>query len=306
MIPLKLPLHNIISFKKNAELKNVFDVELNNVQQVKQYHSLECHFYVYPFSRKLDANSYEFNPFEEYIKDIQKHQKSAYIKIKGAWNELFGILLGLIIVLIFYKFKPDDLLSVQSIVSILGAYFIGKDLWDDIDNLLVKITKKLHLRYQESYYSYKIDRNSTLTHYSNFARVQRYGKRMLLPEKLELIEQHISTTVRMYYLVDDMKRITEDTVHMCSIRFNPESMKYLEDEGLLFGVKFSFNKKYLFLTKSTEVFQTLNKNQRGCLTEKGEWVDNAAYARLTMSIRRLKLFLKKGIVREVQVFKQDM
>jgi hypothetical protein len=42
--------------------------------------------------------------------------------------------------------------SVESIVSVIGAYFVGKELWDDIENLMIAISKDWRVRYLDRYY----------------------------------------------------------------------------------------------------------------------------------------------------------
>jgi hypothetical protein len=39
---------------------------------------------------------------------------------------------GVVIAGIFYLIKPEDLISVGSVVSVIGAYIIGRELWEDI------------------------------------------------------------------------------------------------------------------------------------------------------------------------------
>jgi hypothetical protein len=138
----KLPFNNIILLKKNKKYHDRIDVELRNDKKLKRFSSLDCHAVIYPFSRNICSKNIIFYPFEEYVKDIQSNQRSAYYKINSQFNKLFGLLIGLIIASLFYILKPQELFSIEPLISLIGAYFICKELWFDIENMLINITKK--------------------------------------------------------------------------------------------------------------------------------------------------------------------
>src|SRR6476660_7982152 len=133
-------LENLIHLKHNADLSYVYDVELNNISALKRYDSVEVHLVLYPFSRQILAEGYRFNPFEEYTNDISTRRRSLYTRLPHPANSLFGIFRGIFIILIFLALKPSEVYSLQSFVAILGAYFIGKDLWNDIEAALVNVS----------------------------------------------------------------------------------------------------------------------------------------------------------------------
>jgi len=39
----ELPYKNIITFQKNSELPCTYDVEMNNISELKRFSSIECH-----------------------------------------------------------------------------------------------------------------------------------------------------------------------------------------------------------------------------------------------------------------------
>jgi len=290
---MKLSSSNFINFKKNKDIPGLYDIEINHVQEIKKYDSVECHVVLYPYSRRISKDDYTFNPFEEYIKDITKNQKSAYQKIKSPINEFFGIFLGIIILLAFLKYRPNVLISVESIVGIFGAYFIGKDLWDDLEGFLMSISKNWRIKYQDSCYSYKLDKHSTLTQYSHYAKKQRYGKKALIPDRMEFIEHHNSSTARMYFTKEDMS-LAEDNAHLFSISLQPCLVGEFEKQGYLFGVKISLNKKFLFLENGFDLFQSIDKGKKGCLDNSGNWLKDTVHYMRLLRIGRIKLYLEKG------------
>ena len=287
---------DIIRVKKNPGMPDIYDVELMHLDRLKQCDFVECHIIVYPYSRKILSRHFEFNPYEEYVNDIIANQKSAYAKIKNSFKNIFGFFLGILITVIFFIFKPVDLFTVESIVSVIGAYFVGKELWDDIENLMIDISKDWRVRYLDRYYFYRLEKNTTLSLYSQLAKKRRYGKAVVLPEKIDFIQKSNSQTIRMFFHMKDLKKLEEDSAHILSIRMNSELLTDFEQEGFMFGVKLSFSKRFLGGTRCLEFFQSIDKDLKGCLDEAGEWVNEGIFYRKTFSLGRLKCFMSKGLL----------
>lgn len=298
-----IPYNDIVRIKKNDNIPNIYDVELRHAEYLRKFDSVECHIVLYPYSRKICSDTIKFYPYEEYVKDILTHQKSAYIQLKSQFDKMFGISLGLLITLIFFIFKPVDLFSVESIVSVLGAYFFGKELWGEIERILIDISKTWGIRYLENYYAYQLEKHTTLTHYSYFAKKHRYGTASLLPEKIDFIEKSNSQTVRMYFNMKELYLFQETSSHILSIHVEPELVGEFENEGFLFGVKLSFNKRFLGWVKSLELFQSLHKYAKGCLDHTGNWVEGGVFYRKTLTLGRIKMFLKHGLVQHQSIIK---
>ena len=295
MASIEIPYNDFIRLRKNKDIPNIYDVEMNHIDHLRTYDSVECHIVLYPYSRKICSENITFYPFEEYVKDILTYQKSAYVKLSSQFNKLFGLFLGIVITMIFFKLKPDDLFSVESIVSVFGAYFVGKEIWDDIEKILINLSKNWRLRYQENYYFYQLEKHTTLTHYSYFAKKHRYGKAPLLPEKIDFIEQSNSQTVRMCFNMKDLQSLTESSGHILSIHIDPSLLSDFEHDSFMFGVKFSLNKHLLGFIKRVELFQSLHKHSKGSLDENGKWIERGVFYRKTLTFGRLKAFLKSGL-----------
>lgn len=295
------PLQGLIRLKQNPNLPQIYDVELNNIDALKGYDSVEVHLVLYPFSRQITADSYKFNPFEEYANDISTRRRSLYTRVPRPANSLFGIFLGIAIILFFLVVRPSEVYSLQSIVAILGAYFIGKDLWNDIEAALVNLSKDWTLRYQTSYYEYQVEKNTTLTNYSALAREHRYGKASLLPEQMEFISNANSKTIRMKFSRQDLNGFHEATAHILAMRFDPRVDQEFIRAGYMFSAKISLNERALFIRRSNEYFQSLNAGERGCLNFNNEWTSDAALARHALFLGRLRYLAGKRIVPAVQI-----
>jgi hypothetical protein len=189
-----------------------------------------------------------------------------------------------------------ELFTVESIVSVIGAYFVGKELWDDIENLMMHISKDWRVRYLDRYYYYRLEKNTTLSLYSQLAKKRRYGQAVVLPELMDFIQKSNSQTIRMYFHMKDLKKFEEKSAHILSIRMNSELLGEFEQEGYMFGVKLSFNKRFLGGVRSLEFFQSMDKDLKGCLDAAGEWVNEGIFYRKTFSLGRLKYFKSTGLL----------
>lgn len=291
-----LPYRDIITFQKNSELVNTFDFEMNNIQELGRFSSVECHIVIYPYSRNISSKDMSVYPFQEYVDDILSHQRSAYEQISSPMSNLFGLFLGLLITLVFFVLKRDDLYSVESIVSVIGAYIIGKELWNDLENFMINLTKKMRVRYIENYYSFQLEKQTTLTHYSYLAKKERYGKSSLMPCKMDYIEQSNSHTIRMFFNSDDLNKQHGNSAHLLSLHIDHKKFKEFEKRGFMLGIKISLNKNHPGFRRSFEYFQSVNGKTTGCLDEKCKWVPGGIFYRKTILAGRIKYFKSTGLI----------
>ena len=98
----QIPAQDIVRLRKNQTMPDIYDVEIEGIDHLKRYHSIECHIVLYPYSRKISSENISFYPFEEYVKDVLSQQRSAYALQQNRFNEVFGLLLGLAIALAFW------------------------------------------------------------------------------------------------------------------------------------------------------------------------------------------------------------
>jgi hypothetical protein len=94
-------LEQLIQLKKDKRFDNIYDVDLNNINQRKKIDSIDCHFVMYTFNRKISSHNIRFMPSEEFVNDIVNSNKSIYSKIIDNSRKLFGLFLGLLITLTF-------------------------------------------------------------------------------------------------------------------------------------------------------------------------------------------------------------
>ncbi len=298
--------NHLVHIVQNKEIPGLFDVELNRINRLKNFHSFEFHFVLYPFSRNIDADHFIFNPFEEYVKDIQLNQKSAYGPIKTGFDKFFGVLLGFLLFVIFYIFNPSDLFSVQSIVSVIGAYAIGKEIWDDIEDAMIRMSETWKIRYMSLYYRFRLESNSTQSQYTQFAKKRRYGKSAVLPEKMDFIQLSNSQTLRLYFLVKNLLGIDDTSAHVLSFRLDSQVLDDFLQEGYGVGIKLSFNKRFFKFNSCFELFQSFVDESVGCLDKKGQWKKDNLFYRRTFSFGRIKYFAKQGFLKTQSLLSVDV
>lgn len=297
-------LGQMVHLHRHADLPGVYDVNLQRLDKVAHYDFLECHLVLYPYSRQLNSDLISVLPFEEYVRDILAQQRSAYKSIGQRGRNLFGITLSGFLLLLLALFKPVELYSIESIVTIIGAYAIGKELWEDLENWLVNATASSRLRFQPVYYSYQLERNTTITKYFFLARTNRYGYPMPLPYKMDFIQQSNSQTVRMLFRVADLPLREDGAMHLLSLHLPPGLAGEFEEKGFLFGVKWGLGKKYGPFQRVDEVFQSFNGQSLGCLDSSNRWLEDKALLRITIALGRLKWYWKNLTLEAIELIKR--
>lgn len=289
----------LLSFKQNSLFPGILDVEVDVAKISKhKFDFLECHIVLYPYSRNVKANNFHFHPYEEYVRDINENKKSAYNKISDSSPRIFGLLFSALVVMIVIKLNPQDFYSTEAIVSAFGAYMLGKDLWIDVERWLINISKNFSIRMMNQYFDFQLDKNTTLTNYTHFAKSKRYGVSHLLSNKMDYIEHSNSQTVRMFFDLNDVEFEckSSETLHILSIHVDKEILADFNEKGYLLGVKFNFIHKRVGFNRCFEVFQSINHNVLGCLSEKKQWLNNCIFIRRTLVLGRLKYYQSSKIV----------
>ncbi|MBK8471581.1 MAG: hypothetical protein IPL33_04930 [Sphingobacteriales bacterium] len=286
----------LIVWRRNPNATHIYDVILNDLSAFKHsYDRLECHVVIYPYSRQITANQFHIYPYEEYIKDISTGRKSAYQRIDEQTNRAFGIALGVLIVAIVAYWQPSNIFSVDSLVSVFGAYVLGKELWRDIERWLVQLTQRRQWRFQELYYRYALDQYTTLTNYAYLAKRRRYGREQVLPERMDMIEHSNSQTVRLCFDLHRWAELADNNVHLFSVHFDETHAAQHATEGGMLGLKLSFNRRRWSHTACFELFQSADGQEMGCLDEQGKWHTRRVFYRHTHLWGRWKWFARSGV-----------
>ncbi len=283
--------------QQNKERKEVFDINIINTLKNKSFDSIELEVLVLPYDRQISANEISFLPFDAYKNDLSKDETTLYREISANEDKLFGIFLAFIIFLIFLFYNQSEIFSLQSIISLLGAYTIGKEFWKDIDNQLVNLTKGSRLKFIKNLYSYISLPTTTIYSYTGLAQERRYGTNSLHPEKFDYIELSNSEILRTFFNFRELKK----DFHYASLHIDDNLIDKLIANGFLFGTKVTLNKHYAFLKLSNEYFQSFENGNYGCLDKNQKWSSNNIFCRLTFSIWRFKLYLNNGVINNIRL-----
>ncbi len=296
----KQPVKPFVDIAQNEKYPHIIDASLLLQPEIFQFDFFHCHLVIYPFARKISSENITINPFAEYTKDISDRRRSVYAPIINSAPQFFGlflmfVLLTVVIILITYE---KNIRYLEVLISLFGVYVIGKDFWDDIENFLSRLTKNWRLKYQDPYYTYELQKNTTLMRYSNLAKKERYGYTTILPERMDHIIASNSCTVRLLFEVEDFKGLDNDRAHLLSIRVDPTLLEEFTRWGYMIGVKLAFTRIHFgILETGYEMFQSIKNKETGSLNDKCEWLPETVVARKVWRIGKI-LHQSKGVVME--------
>lgn len=286
---------HLIAIHPHPGLPTAWNVELQHPERLQGLHSFSCHLVLYPYGRRFDARHFRITPYTEYADDLQSHNDSAYALLPSRCREVFGLVLAVLLGLLFAVLKPDSLLTLESVVSVLGVYIVGKELGDDVVQSLIDFTAGCRLSVRDRYYRFQREKNATLWQYSAFARHHRYGKASAMASRMDFIRQTNSQTVRLLFTAADLAPLGAAPVHLLSLRFEPAHFEELKRHGFLLGIKLSFNRRAGPYLRCHEVFQSLHRGQPGCLDGTGTWVPDGSCEREILQWSRLRYLLSLTI-----------
>jgi len=92
------------SIENVLELKSSVDsyyIDLKNVEAFKKFSSLELTITLYPFNNKINSDSFNFLPYEEYVKDLSEKRNTIYFSISSYADVFFGKIAGVTVLLLF-------------------------------------------------------------------------------------------------------------------------------------------------------------------------------------------------------------
>jgi len=285
----------VLQIRPNAEHSEILDVLLV-APATPSSEALELSLLFYPYARTLDASAFSLSPFEEYARDVGQGRRSLYAALGTIGDNVFGVLLGAAIALVFVVWKPTDIASVQSVVSIFAAYAIGKEIWNDVDRALVGATAGRRLRWVDQEYFFVREHFSTMQRMWQRARVHKYQQAHVLPTRFDFVTQSSSKLVELCLTAQDLAHRDGEGAavgasHLASIQIKPEHLAELHAGGFMIGVKIAVVQKIAGLVWARdEYFQSLDRGELGALDDAGVWHAGAALKRRTLQIGRVKWY----------------
>jgi hypothetical protein len=300
---MKLP--RLLSVSKNRQHSNIYDVSLTAVDFVRDYSELEISFYLYPYSRKVSTSNFQILPYEDYAHDVSSNRRSTYKLIKYQADKLFGIVLGLIIILVLSALGSRNFNDAESIVAILATYAIGKELFVDFDNFFINLTKAWRTKWLGVSYSYQREDFGTVQRFWKIARNKRNQLPYILPRQFEYISHSNSKTIDMIFSQSDLKALQGPSSGIASIEVDEIAQQHLTNQ-FMFGVKITLVAKYLFWKRNTEIFQAIDAGQVGTVTANGSWATDQALVRSTFRVGRLKYYRDLSLIENLDIIDFDL
>jgi hypothetical protein len=237
----KLALHKIIQFQQNTKFPYLWDVMLHPNTELKTSRRTQITLSVYPLSRKLTADSFQIFPYEEYIDDLTGELPTAYAQVQRNGDKLFGLILLLAIFSLFAIFAPNELISLQSIVTGLGAYVLGKEFWHDLSRLFWHKGVG-NISWQPKFSMFQRLKFPGLESYWQTARQLRYGQVSNLAHQMSVIEHSNSKAVIL-----EFNNLASGKQRLISLHLQPELALHFIDVGFLYTLSISQYRQLWFL-----------------------------------------------------------
>jgi hypothetical protein len=272
-------------------------VFLINTKKLKHLNSVEVSIMLYPYSKILNSNSFKILPFEEYIDDLNKSKRSSYKIIDDFTDKLFGMILGILIFLIFLIIDPNQLLSIESVISIFGAYTVGKEIWIDLEEFLINRTLNSALTFKKKKYFYSKVHFGTIENFWELARRIKHSGKTLLPTKVDFIEQSNSKNIQMFFSMKDLKSVNSESALIANFSFEEVFYKHLNKDSYMMTFEFIKNRKFMGISFSKEYFWAKSRGENGIIHQ-NKFIPNKILLKRLIRIRRFEIYLGSKIITE--------
>lgn len=286
----KQPVKTFLDISQNERYSHIIDVSLILDKDIFRFDYMHCHLVVYPFGRKVNSDHIAMHPFSEYSQDIANKRSSVYSAIQNSAPQFFGLFLVIIaaiaVGIVMYYYGMESI-KLEAILALFGVYMIGKDFWGDIESSVQRMSKNWNLKYQDPYYAYELEKNTTLMRYSNIAKKERYGYTTILPERMDYLIASNSCTVRLQFDTEDFIQEKVEKSHLLSIRVNPEMLEDFTKYGYMIGIKIAFSRQHFGIEHGYEMFQSIKHREAGSLDDQDQWMPNTVVARKFWRIGKL-------------------
>jgi hypothetical protein len=296
---------NILSFQRTTG-HSTYALEITPSPEFKRYSDIEVELILYPYRNpNTTEEGVRIQPYDSYLEDLTSNQKTLYSPNLSYGANIFGLLLGLIITLIFWFFNQGELFGLQSIVAIIGVYLVGKEIWKDVEQGLIHLTERWRIRYYPSDYSFRLRSETTLDLYARFARAKKYRRELVLAHSLDMVRRSGSRDLKMLFPSSQFTVVANPTrpeLRLCVVSFNQEVLKDFEEDKFLVAVKMSLNRKFFIFSYNLEWFEAKAGDEMGCLDIHGGWHNKAVFSRTAIMIGRMKIYLTARILPKTTIF----
>jgi hypothetical protein len=274
------------SFRRNAKASEVL-VTLNHLPKLAEFAAAEVTLSFYPYDKNLDADSFRFLPYQEYLEDVQHGQRTTYQPSNFIGDKFFGLWLSTMAFSLVGLLNPTKLYTLEAVLSILGAYALGKELWNDVDDFLIRLTKNWSLQWHEADYYYQREDFGTVQRFAQFARLKRYGNETTLASKLDFVTHSNSQTIDLYFRHSDLSHPNQKSARILSCEFvEPKKVRKSKVKGL-WTAKISVHKSLLGFRLVQEAFQAEDATVSGTLDVGNHWKKGKVRVRQYLKIGRL-------------------
>lgn len=272
-----------ISIEKSKDSVNVFDIIFHHNNSQK---NIEMEFGIYPYSPDITSDDFQVYPYEEYIKDINLNESTVYFKIEDNASKLLGLCISFLLFILFYFLAPQILFTIESLVSLLAVFFVSKDIWNEIETLLLDLTQNKRISYKSQQFHYKKTKINTLLKYFEYAREIRNQRKVILADKIDFQNQSNSKYLSISYTNPP----ETNNYEIFSMKINNKQLTKFEN-NYMFIVKYVKHNHLLFFKYADEYFQILQKGEIGIFKE-NKWIPKQIEKKRTFKFWRFKFYFK--------------
>jgi hypothetical protein len=298
--PLEMIKRKFSKNKRFPELE-IFLTELN---VLKKYSEIELSISFYPYQRKVKADHFHLDPYEDYVADLVEGQRSTYQEIHDTSPQLFGIALGGAIFSYFLAFHSQLLISVESLVSIFAAYTVGKEIWQDIDVFLQDYTQSWRVRWVQQSFYYVLQQFGTLQRFWQLARKKRYGYQLTLPDEIDFISHSNSKTVEMLFKRKNLQPLNLQSLRILRIVFDQKVPALQVPVNGFLICRVALIQKFLGFRWVTEYYQGADATQMGTLDTQDHWHTDKSLEKRFFTFGRLVYYLQQPRLVEKKIIDQ--
>lgn len=250
--------------------------------------------FFYPYDRDIAAENYKFLPYEEYVDEVTAGGNTLFEPVTDPFRLLFGISVAASIGIVVAIIDVNSILSVEALVSMFGAYTVGKEIWPDVNGFLIGLSRRWRVSWRAQQFSLIREDYGTIQQFYTLARKKRYERIVATPSRLEFNEHSNSKIVDLLYSFRDIKAAKHQPVKILSIFSGDRALVKL---GYMLGVKIAESRKLLFINFNTEYFQARDNGKLGIVDRHGGWREKQAIVRKTISVGRFKVYLRSKVTK---------
>lgn len=293
----------------NTRETNIIDIELQKLDILKEYDTVEVDIEFAPKSWKITSGDFDIEPFQNDVKNSDPRHTGKYRKIIDPYAVWFGALLWGIITAVVWAKNPGNIWEIESQATIWVVTLGWYAWWGRVEEFLQRITRWLSFEIKECIYNYILTNKWALHAYSTEHEKSRFESPQIIPTKFDIYKQTSSEMLRLAYTKENICETLDNSARICRIRVKQDLIASIQ-EGLGMTFKLKLWMQDGIVLKKHELIQAFTDQDLRCRDNSRKKyktkVINQIEAFTTSTVWRIKKFknhwIIEGILIENQLF----